>query len=162
MNRKLSKKFIPTPPILDTAGIKYTPLGKANAFKHSPENSFQENSEPYYNLHISEVNNSINSYFNNLALSSIPDIISFPEVINLIRKINPRKATGSNDVPNKAIRMLTLNAVTRLARIFNKFLIIQHFPDAWEIALVLMFPKPNQTKTANSLTPIDQSVCLVT
>ncbi|GBM61035.1 hypothetical protein AVEN_79682-1 [Araneus ventricosus] len=47
MNQKLSKKFIPTPPILDTNGIKYTPLGKANAFKHNLENSFQENPEPY-------------------------------------------------------------------------------------------------------------------
>ncbi|GBO07200.1 RNA-directed DNA polymerase from mobile element jockey [Araneus ventricosus] len=146
MNRKLSKKFIPTPPILDTDGIKYTPLGKANAFKHSLENSFQENPEPYCNLHINEVNNSINSYFNNLATFSTPDLISSQEVINLIKKINPRKATGPDGVPNKAIRMLTLNAVTHLTKIFNKCLILQHFPDAWKIAHVLMFPKPNQNR----------------
>ncbi|GBN57982.1 putative RNA-directed DNA polymerase from transposon BS [Araneus ventricosus] len=146
MNRKLSKKFIPTPPILDTDGIKYTPLGKASAFKHNPENSFQKNSEPYYNIHTNEVNNYINIYFNNLAISSTPDFISSPEVIKLIKKINPRKTTCSGGVPNKAIRMLTFNAVTRLTRIFNKFLIIQHFPDAWEIAHVLMFPKPNQKR----------------
>ncbi|GBL62391.1 putative RNA-directed DNA polymerase from transposon X-element, partial [Araneus ventricosus] len=146
MNRKLSKKFIPTPPILDTDGIKYTPLGKANAFKHSLENSFQENPEPYCNLHINEVNNSINSYFNNLATSSTPDLISSQEVINLIKKINPQKATGPDGVPNKAIRMLTLKAVTHLTKIFNKCLILQHFPDAWKIAHVLMFPKPNQNR----------------
>ncbi|GBM41919.1 hypothetical protein AVEN_142897-1 [Araneus ventricosus] len=119
MNRKLSKKFIPTPPILDTDGIKYTPLGKANAFKHSLENSFQENPEPYCNLHINEVNNSIYCYFNYLVTSSTPDRISSQKVINLIKKINPRKATGPDGVPNKAIRMLTLNAVTHLTKFFS-------------------------------------------
>ncbi|GBN97043.1 putative RNA-directed DNA polymerase from transposon BS [Araneus ventricosus] len=107
MNRKLSKKFIPTPPILDTDGI---------------------------------------NYFNNLATSSTPDLISSQEVINLIKKINPRKATGPDGVPNKAIRMLTLNAVTHLTKIFNKCLILQHFREAWKIAHVLMFPKPNQNR----------------
>ncbi|GBN31697.1 hypothetical protein AVEN_62085-1 [Araneus ventricosus] len=84
MNRKLSKKFIPTPTILDTVGIKYTPVGKANAFKHNLENSFQENPEPYCNLHIDEVNNSIKSYFYNLTPFSTPDLIPSQEVINLI------------------------------------------------------------------------------
>ncbi|GBM34722.1 hypothetical protein AVEN_208883-1 [Araneus ventricosus] len=156
MNRKLSRKFIPTPPILDTEGIKYTPLGKANAFKHSLENSFPENPEPYCNLHINEVNNSINSIiFNNLATSSTLDLISSQEVINLIKKINPRKATGPDGVPNKAIKMLTLNAVTLLTKFFNKCLILQHFPNAWKIAHVLMFPKPNQNrKLPGSYRPI--------
>ncbi|GBO08459.1 hypothetical protein AVEN_8603-1 [Araneus ventricosus] len=121
---KVIKKFIPTPPILDTHEIKYTLLGKANAFKHSIENSFQENPEPYCNLHVNEVNNSIISYFNNLATSSTLDLISSQEVINLIKKINPRNATGP-------------------------------FPDAWKIAHVLKFPKPNQNrKYPSSYRPI--------
>ncbi|GBM58552.1 hypothetical protein AVEN_255332-1 [Araneus ventricosus] len=106
--------FISIPPILDTDGIKYTPLGKANAFKHSLENSSQENPKPYFNLHINEVNNSVSSYFNNLTKSSTLDLISSQELINLIKKINTHKATGPDDVTNKAIRMLTLNAVTHL------------------------------------------------
>ncbi|GBM98353.1 RNA-directed DNA polymerase from mobile element jockey [Araneus ventricosus] len=146
MNRKLSKKIMPTPPILDTDGIKYTSLGKANAFKHSLENSIQENPEPYCNFHINKVNNSINSYFNNLATSSTSDLISSQEVINLIKKIISRKPTGPDVVHNKVIRMLTLNAVTHLTKIFNKCLILQHFPDARKIAHVLMFPKPNQNR----------------
>ncbi|CAL1275303.1 unnamed protein product [Larinioides sclopetarius] len=54
MNKKLARKFIPIPPILDTDGIKYTPLGKADAFRHSLENSFQVNPEPYCNSHINK------------------------------------------------------------------------------------------------------------
>ncbi|GBM54379.1 hypothetical protein AVEN_82991-1 [Araneus ventricosus] len=94
INRKSSKNVIPTPTILDTEEIKYTPLGKVNAFKHSLENSFQKNPEPYCNLYINEVNNSINSYFNNFATSSTPDLISSQVVINLIKRINPLKATN--------------------------------------------------------------------
>ncbi|GBM90166.1 hypothetical protein AVEN_20288-1 [Araneus ventricosus] len=126
---KVIKKFSPTLPILDTEGIKFTPIGKSNAFKHRQENSFQENPKPYCILHINEVNNFINSYFNNFATSSTPDLISSQEVINLIKKIKPRKATGPDGVPIKAIRMLTLNAVTHITKIFNKCLILQHFPD---------------------------------
>ncbi|GBN86573.1 hypothetical protein AVEN_41317-1 [Araneus ventricosus] len=123
MNRKLSNKFIPTPPILDTDGMKYMPLGKANAFRYSLENSFQENPEPYCNSHISKVNLTINKYLRSLNTCSPPNIISPQEVINLIKKINPRKATGPDGVPNKAPRMLTLNAVTHLTKIFKNVLL---------------------------------------
>ncbi|KAF8789880.1 hypothetical protein HNY73_007784 [Argiope bruennichi] len=49
-NRKLTKKFFVLPPIFDSDRLKYTPLGKANAFLHSLENSFQVNPEPYGTL----------------------------------------------------------------------------------------------------------------
>ncbi|GBM87188.1 hypothetical protein AVEN_78700-1 [Araneus ventricosus] len=48
--RKFSRKYIQIPPILDTDYIKCTPLGKANAFKYSLENSFQTSPEPYDDL----------------------------------------------------------------------------------------------------------------
>ncbi|GBL88889.1 hypothetical protein AVEN_179781-1 [Araneus ventricosus] len=159
MNRKLSKKFIPTPPILDTDEIKYTPLGKANAFKHSLEKSFQENPEPYCNLHINEVNNSINSYFNNLATSSTPDLISSQEVINLIKKINPRKATGPNVSPTKPLEcspsmlLLTSQKFSIYALSYNTSRMLG--------TLLMCLCFLSQTKTANSLSAIEQSVCLV-
>ncbi|GBN79346.1 hypothetical protein AVEN_150951-1 [Araneus ventricosus] len=60
MNSKWSKKFIPTTPINDTDGRKYTPLGKANAFRYSLENSFQGKKEPYCDSHIIQGSNYIN------------------------------------------------------------------------------------------------------
>ncbi|GBN23224.1 RNA-directed DNA polymerase from mobile element jockey, partial [Araneus ventricosus] len=155
MNRKLSKKLTPTPPILDTDGMKYTPLGKANAFRHSLENSFQVNPEPYCNTHISKVNRMVRRYFANTKNINQPVLITPGEVIQLIKKINTRKATGPDGVPNKALRMLTLNAVTHLTKIFNKCLSSLHFPDVWKRAHVLMFPKPNQNhKLPDSYRPI--------
>ncbi|GBN95687.1 hypothetical protein AVEN_204862-1 [Araneus ventricosus] len=62
--RKFSRNFHKIPPILDTDGLKYTPLGKANAFKYSLENSFQTNPEPYDNRHISEVNRAVQHFLN--------------------------------------------------------------------------------------------------
>ncbi|GBN17914.1 RNA-directed DNA polymerase from mobile element jockey, partial [Araneus ventricosus] len=127
---------------------------------HSLENSFQENPEPYCSLHINEVNNSINSYFNNLATSSTPDLISSQEVINLIKKINPRKATGPDGVPNKAIRMLTLNAVNHLTKISINALSYNTSRMLGKLFMCLC--SLSQTKIANILAPIDQSVILVT
>ncbi|GBM89207.1 putative RNA-directed DNA polymerase from transposon X-element [Araneus ventricosus] len=155
MNRKLSKKIIPTPPILDSDGMKYTPLGKANAFRFSLENSFQVNPEPYCNNHIKKVNRSISNYFQKLQIISQLDLVTPQEVIFLIKKLNPRKDTGPYGVSNNALRMLTLNAVTHLTKIFNKCLSLQHFPDSWKLAHVLMFPKPNQNhKLPGSYRPI--------
>ncbi|GBN46465.1 hypothetical protein AVEN_275115-1 [Araneus ventricosus] len=157
MNRKLSKKFIPTPPILDTDGIKYTPLGKSNAFKHSLENSFQENPDSYCYLHINEVNNSINSYFNNLATSSTPDLISSQEVIKPIKKNQPSKGNRSKTKPLKcspSMLLLTLQKFSINALSYNTSRMLGK--------LLMSLCSLSQTKTANSLVPIDELVCLVT
>ncbi|GBM77400.1 RNA-directed DNA polymerase from mobile element jockey [Araneus ventricosus] len=82
-----------------------------------------------------------------------PELVS-PQVISLIKKLNPRKATGPEGVSNKALRMLTLNSVTHLTEIFNKCIVLHHFPDSWKLAHVLMFPKPNQNhKLSGSYRP---------
>ncbi|GBN97932.1 putative RNA-directed DNA polymerase from transposon X-element [Araneus ventricosus] len=155
MNRILSKKFFPTPPILDTDGMKYTPLGIENAFRYSLENSFQGNQEQNCNSHINKVNLTINKYLRSLNTCSTPSIISPQEAINLIKKINPLKATGPDGVPNTALRMLTLNAVTHLTKIFNICLALRHFPASLKLAHVLMFPKPHQDhKLSSSYQPI--------
>ncbi|GBL75093.1 hypothetical protein AVEN_249294-1 [Araneus ventricosus] len=98
----------------------------------------------YCSTHISNVNRTIKNYFTNFNNSEKPELVTPGEVIQLIKKMNPRKATGPDGVPNKALRMLTLNAVTHLTKIFNKCLTLLHFPEAWKRANVLMFPKPNQ------------------
>ncbi|GBO34227.1 hypothetical protein AVEN_35439-1 [Araneus ventricosus] len=120
------------------------------------ENSFQENPELYLNLHISKVNRTVNTYFNNLISSTAPNYISPQEVISLIKKINPRKTTDHDGVPNKALRILTLNAVTQFTKIFNRCLLLHHFPDSLKLAHMLMFSKTKQNrKFPGSYRPIN-------
>ncbi|CAL1296039.1 unnamed protein product [Larinioides sclopetarius] len=109
MNKKLARKFTPIPPILDTDGIRYTPLGKADAFRHSLENFFQVNPEPYCNSHINKVNHLVNNYHNHSTQNYQIDPISTDEVITLIKKLNPKKATGPDGISSRALRMITSN-----------------------------------------------------
>ncbi|KAF8789716.1 putative RNA-directed DNA polymerase like protein [Argiope bruennichi] len=154
-NRKLTKKFFALPPILYSDGLKYTPLGKANAFLHSLENSFQVNPEPYCNDQIRGVKIAVNDYFKAPPPPSNPKLTSPKEIIDIIKKLNVKKATGPDGIPNKAIKMLTINAITHLTKIFNRCLQLNHFPTVWKIAHVLMFPKPNQNpKLPGSYRPI--------
>ncbi|GBO31270.1 putative RNA-directed DNA polymerase from transposon X-element [Araneus ventricosus] len=97
-----ARKYIQIPHILDTDGIKYTPLGKANAFKYSLEKSFQTNLEPYDDHHIAEVNRAIRRYIDNPKPNSNIKSISQQEILSFLKKINPRKATGPDGIPNKA------------------------------------------------------------
>ncbi|GBO19147.1 hypothetical protein AVEN_210708-1, partial [Araneus ventricosus] len=138
--RKFSRKYIQIPPILDTDGIKYTPLGKANAFKFSLENSFQNNPEPYDGAHIDEVNRAIRRYIDNPKPSSNIKLTSPQEILSLLKRINPRKATGPDGIPNKALKQIPTNVITFIIKICNYFLTI------WKTAHVLMFPKPRQNR----------------
>ncbi|GBO25010.1 hypothetical protein AVEN_97105-1 [Araneus ventricosus] len=78
--------------------MKYTPLGKANVFRHSLENSFQENLEPYCNIHIIKVNRIIKNYFTNANYTKSFRSYHPMRVIQLIKKINPKKATRPDGV----------------------------------------------------------------
>ncbi|GBO13245.1 RNA-directed DNA polymerase from mobile element jockey [Araneus ventricosus] len=144
--RKFSRKYIQIPPILDTDGFKYTPLGKTNAFKHSLENSFQTNPEPYDDVHIDEVNRAIHRYIDNPKPSSNIKLSSTQEFLSFLKKINPRKATGPDGIPNKALQQIPTNVITFITKIFNKCLLCNCFPTIWKTAHVLMLPIPRQNR----------------
>ncbi|GBO22578.1 putative RNA-directed DNA polymerase from transposon X-element [Araneus ventricosus] len=144
--RKFSRKYIQIPPILDTNGIKYNPLGKSNAFKYSLENSFQTNPEPYDDVHIDEVNRAIHRYIDNPKPSSNTKLTLPQEILPFLKKINPRKTTGPDGIPNKALQQIPNNVITFITKIFNKCLLCNYFPTIWKTAHVLMFPKPRQNR----------------
>ncbi|GBN77702.1 hypothetical protein AVEN_269106-1 [Araneus ventricosus] len=142
--RKFSRKYIQIPPILDTDGIKYTALGKSNAFKYSLENLLQTNPEPYDDAHKDEVNRAIRRYIDNPKHSSNIKLTSPQEILSLLKRINPRKATGPDGIPNKALQQNPRNAITFITKIFKKCLLCKYFRTIWKTAYVLMFRKPGQ------------------
>ncbi|GBO42031.1 putative RNA-directed DNA polymerase from transposon X-element [Araneus ventricosus] len=123
-----------------------SPGRKANAFKYSLENSFQTNSEPYDDVHIDEVNRAIHRYIDNPKPSSNIKLTSPQEILSLLKRINPRKATGPDGIPNKALQQIPTNVITFITKIFNKCLLCKYFPTIWKTAHVLMFPKPRQNR----------------
>ncbi|GBM17263.1 putative RNA-directed DNA polymerase from transposon X-element, partial [Araneus ventricosus] len=99
--RKFSRKFQKIPPILDTDGLKYTSLGKANAFKYSIENSFQKNTGPYDNRHISEVNKAVQHFLNSTRNNNNIKLTSPLEIQAIIKKINLKKTAGPEGIQIK-------------------------------------------------------------
>ncbi|GBM13874.1 putative RNA-directed DNA polymerase from transposon X-element [Araneus ventricosus] len=142
--RKFSRKFHKIPPILDTDGLNYTSLGKANAFKYSLENSFQTNPKPYVNSHISEVNKAVQNFLNSTKNDKNIKLTSPIEIQAVIKTIYSKMATGPDGIPNKALKIIPPNLLTCITKVFNKCLFHHHFPPFWKIAHMLMFPKPGQ------------------
>ncbi|GBM41653.1 RNA-directed DNA polymerase from mobile element jockey [Araneus ventricosus] len=122
------------------------PLGKENASKFSLENSLQTNPEPYDDAHIDEVNRAIRRYIDNPKPSSNIKLTSPQEILSLLKRINPRKATGPDGIPNKALKQIPTNVITFITKICNKCLLCNYFPTIWKTAHVLMFPKPRQNR----------------
>ncbi|GFW74947.1 probable RNA-directed DNA polymerase from transposon X-element [Trichonephila clavipes] len=142
LHRKFSKKHIPFPPLHGPGGMAYSDFEKAEAFKDTLEVTFQENEEPYCDDKIEEVKNLVNHFLDHFATSTPPS-----EVRGIIKKLQNRKAAGPDQIPNIAVKYLTLNATTHLTKIYNQYLIKNHFPTQWKQANVIMLAKPNQNRT---------------
>ncbi|GFT48864.1 RNA-directed DNA polymerase from mobile element jockey [Trichonephila clavipes] len=126
--------------------MAYSYFEKAEAFKDTLEVTFQENEEPYCDEKIEEVENLVNHFFDNFTTSTLP-LTSSSEVRGIIKKLQNRKAAGPDQIPNIALKYLTLNAITHLTKLYNQCLIKNNFPTQWKQANVIMLAKPNQNRT---------------
>ncbi|GBM94616.1 hypothetical protein AVEN_189023-1 [Araneus ventricosus] len=79
-------------------------------------------------------------------LSTNIKLTSPQEILSFLKKINPRRATGPDSIPNKALQQIPTNVITFITKIFNKCLLCTYFPTIWKTAHVLMFPKPRQNR----------------
>ncbi|GBM37538.1 hypothetical protein AVEN_4206-1 [Araneus ventricosus] len=64
----------------------------------------------------------------------------------ILRIRESKKATGPDDILNKALKMIPPNLLTCITKIFNKCPFHHYLPPSWKIAHVLMFPKPGQNQ----------------
>ena len=75
-----------------------------------------------------------------------PPIESFSslEVIELIRRLNPREASGHDQIRYKAIKELAIKGIGLITSIFNAILRIEYCPKPWKISLITLIPKPGK------------------
>ncbi|GFU82254.1 hypothetical protein TNCV_2108921 [Trichonephila clavipes] len=81
--------------------MAYSDFEKAEAFKDTLEVTFQENSEPYSDDKIEEVENLVNSYFDDF-ITPYTSLTSPLEVRGIIKKLPNRKSL----VPIKFLTLL--------------------------------------------------------
>ncbi|GFT59436.1 spermatogenesis-defective protein 39 homolog [Trichonephila clavipes] len=128
------------PPIVCPQGLAYDPEAKAKVFVKSLEDSFTDNPEPFDNDFIEEVNIETNNYLAN-GIDTVPPLTTPGEIMNIILKLDNRKAPGPDSIKNIALKALPLNAITNLTKTINKCLIYKYFPIAWKTANITVLPR---------------------
>ena len=89
-----------------------------------------------------------------MAPASEPKLTNPEEVQEAIRGLKFSKASGSNGIPNRALKHLPQRAVSFLVLIFNAILHTHHFPTAWKHARVISILKPGKDPALPSYRPI--------
>ncbi|GFV18564.1 uncharacterized protein TNCV_2871971 [Trichonephila clavipes] len=72
LHKRITKKHTVIPPLHGPSGMAYSDFEKAEAFKDTLEVTFQENSEPYSDDKIEEVENLVNNYFDDFITLTPP------------------------------------------------------------------------------------------
>lgn len=83
--------------------------------------------------------------------------VSTTDVQNIIKSRNNKKSSGNDNMPNYALKKLSLSTIYWLAVVFNHITNIQYIPSNWKMACVTPVPKPNKNnEIVNNWRPISQ------
>uniref|UniRef100_V5GNF3 Putative RNA-directed DNA polymerase from transposon X-element n=1 Tax=Anoplophora glabripennis TaxID=217634 RepID=V5GNF3_ANOGL len=154
MQRALRTTRKPMPPIHGENGIVYTRYEKAEAFADSLELQCRENLlDDEDEDHADEVERRVRRYRRQPDRDDIRPATP-EEVRDILRRLNPRKAPGCDQIGNRILRKLPHKGVMALLNIVNAILRLRRFPARWKKADVI-FPKPGKNLTfAASYRPI--------
>ena len=62
----------------------------------------------------------------------------------LIYRLNPRKASGHDQMSNKAIKELPVKGIALISSIFNAILRLEYYPKTWKTSLITLILKPGK------------------
>ena len=71
-----------------------------------------------------------------------------------LKSINPNKATGPDNIPNKTLKMAAEILSPSLSAIFNRSLSMRIYPDDWKMARVLSTFKSEDKDDVDNYRPI--------
>ena len=80
--------------------------------------------------------------------------ISLESVLETLKSINPNKATGPDNIPNKILKMAAEILSPSLSAIFNRSLSMGIYPDDWKMARVLPIFKSGDKDDIGNYRPI--------
>ena len=139
-----NKKFKVTK--LETVNKELTsdPVQIANIFANHMQNVFTETNHPTFNQeNYTKIQQEVPNFFNSNTNNTPIDVITPEEVALTIRtSIGTHGAPGDDQITNKAIKHLPEYFYAHLTIIFNASLQLNHVPDFWKKAIIVMIPKP--------------------
>ena len=114
-----------------------SPIEKANLFANYLSNVFK----PHSSNTAPEITEYLHSPF-----QTSPPIKPFTsiEVIELIHRLNPRKASGHDQISNKAVKELPVKGIAPISSTFNAILCLEYYPKTWKTSLITLIPKPGK------------------
>ena len=80
--------------------------------------------------------------------------ISLESVLKTLKSVNPNKATGPDNIPNKVLKMAAEILSPSLSAIFNRSLSMGIYPDDWKMARVLPIFKSGDKDDIGNYRPI--------
>nr|XP_042909490.1 uncharacterized protein LOC107438316 [Parasteatoda tepidariorum] len=141
-------------PIVDNNRNIYSDKDKLTIFANTIENQFKLNQHP---TDVDEEDN-INNIYDDYQKHKIPgpiDTIDQADIINIINKLNNKKAPGEDNVNNKMMKHLTINQINALCNIYNACLMHNIFPNNWKNATIILIAKPGKdSRIATNFRPI--------
>ena len=60
------------------------------------------------------------------------------------RRLDPRKASGHDQICNKAIKELPIKGIALITSIFNAIFCLEYYSKSWKISLIILIPKPGK------------------
>ena len=141
----------PKIPTLSSNGSQaFTNLDKANLIAESLKTKFTEHPEDNRYSIKNEIDNFRIPKITADAPSITSDIVSFT-----IDEMKPGKSPGYDGICCKTLKLLDVNAIEYITRLFNSILKLQYFPKAWKSGIVAVLPKPGKPPHCpNSYRPI--------
>lgn len=138
INRPIQRKD----PIRNTNGTwQRSDKEKASAFRDHLCTVFT----PYsYNADVEDLNQM--NYFVDCPMPMCFDLppVTIREISFQIKRLNARKAPGSDGISARTIKNLPPQAIKLIMYIFNAILTLGHFPSLWKMARVVMVLKPGK------------------
>lgn len=134
--RDVKKPIARIPPIQDPSGLWLkTNQDKSNAFAEHLEEQFS----PFPS---NNDDSEIIEYVNAPTQMDLPiRPFNVREVKEEIKRLNNRKASGSDGISPTLVKALPLNAIILITFIFNAIIRLGEYPTNWKKAVVIMIPK---------------------
>lgn len=156
--KNLKNKKQQTAPLKNGNQIFITNKEKADAFAEMLEAQFTPN-HTKNPIHTDTITFSNLSYLSQpLNLHSTIDetkLTNYSEIRSIIKTLKTKKAPGDDIITNTQIKNLPPIAVHQITEICNAILKLQHFPQRWKTAKIILFPKAGKPiNDVNSYRPI--------
>lgn len=136
----------PIPALINSNGLLISNLkDKANLIAAHFEKVHSQNASLGCAQHEADVNEAVQDFLN--TRPPIPmehEETNFSEIRSAIKKLKNKKSSGTDKIPNIALKHLPANGIEFLVKLANNILRLSYFPKEWKNANIIPVLKPDK------------------